>query len=64
MRENDKILNSETTVYRRFIGRAVSFRDAARESDITPAMRDSRLDMMRFYAKLALIGGLKGSIYR
>ncbi len=64
MRENDKILNSETTVYHRYIGKAVSFRNAARESDITPEMRASRLDMMRFYARLALIGGIKGSIYK
>lgn len=64
MRENDKLINSEPAVYRRFIGRAVAYRDAAREFDIDEEIRKRRLDMMRFYARLALIGGVRGSIYK
>ena len=57
-------LEGETTLYKRFIGKAIRYRDMAKEEDISPEIKASRLEMMRMYASLARAGGLKGSIYK
>jgi len=53
--------------YVHFTVKAIRYRDGSRDESESESVRTMRRNMMRFYAKLALIGmplGMRGSIWR